>query len=214
MFRVMRPFAIGIITTWRTGNLLKSASKRALRAGLSVIFNYDGLSGFKGAAARREEMLAKDKGKLVPVGGGDSIPLIRDVLTMGRRESCDICLQFPNVSGRHCELVFKDGYWTVRDLGSTNGIKVNGERVQSKILHPGDTITIAKRSYTIEYTQTISKQALAKIMADAGEIMDQPLLQKAGLAKPEDQHFGKKPSKPWLNEEDEEEDDDDDDELI
>src|SRR5688572_5818812 len=64
-------------------------------------------------------------GHLVPVGGGDNIPLIRSVMTLGRRDSCDICLRFPNISGRHCELSFREGYWFVRDLNSTNGIKVN-----------------------------------------------------------------------------------------
>ena len=48
-------------------------------------------------------------GELVPVGGGDSIPLIRNVMSIGRRESCDICLQFPNISALHCELAFRDG---------------------------------------------------------------------------------------------------------
>src|SRR5262249_3113439 len=65
-------------------------------------------------------------GELVPLGGGDSIPLQREALVIGRRESCDIRMPFPNISGQHCELNFKDGYWTVRDLNSTNGIKVNG----------------------------------------------------------------------------------------
>ena len=43
-----------------------------------------------------------------PVGGGDPIPLKRGVLTIGRRESCDISLKFPNISGLHCELAYKD----------------------------------------------------------------------------------------------------------
>jgi pSer/pThr/pTyr-binding forkhead associated (FHA) protein len=143
----------------------------------------------------REIMSATTNGELVPVGGGDVIPLIRDSLTMGRRESCDICLRFPNVSGLHCELTFKDGCWTIKDLGSTNGIKVNGDRVPQKLLNPGDTITIAKRSFTIEYTQNISKQALDEIMEDeTAGIMDVPLLQKAGLEKPEKD---KRKRKPW-----------------
>src|SRR5947207_2026901 len=94
-------------------------------------------------------MSFSDNGMLVPVGGGDSIRLIRNQLTLGRRESCDICLRFPNVSGVHCELTYQDGYWALKDLGSTNGVKVNGTRVQKKVLHPGDVITIAKRSFTI-----------------------------------------------------------------
>jgi adenylate cyclase len=122
-------------------------------------------------------------GELVPVGGGDTIPLIRDVLTIGRRESCDICLRLPNVSGIHCELTNRDGYWYIRDQGSTNGIKVNGVRVQQKLLHPGDKITIAKRHWTIEYTLQAGKRAMQEIMED--DVMSQSLLEKAGLVRPQ-----------------------------
>ena len=66
------------------------------------------------------------KGALIPVGGGDNIPLIKDRITIGRRESCDVCLRFPNISGMHLELTFEDECWRARDLGSTNGIKING----------------------------------------------------------------------------------------
>ena len=90
-------------------------------------------------------MSSEAMGELVPVGGGDTIPLIRDLLTIGRRETCDICLRLPNVSGLHCELSNRDGYWYIRDLGSTNGIKVKGTRVQQKLLHPGDKVTIELR---------------------------------------------------------------------
>jgi adenylate cyclase len=121
-------------------------------------------------------------GELIPSGGGDSIPLIRDRLTIGRRESCDICLRFPNISGQHCELSYQDGYWTVRDLGSTNGIRVNGEPVRHKALSPGDEISIANRTYTIEYTLLAGQNSLNELMED--NVMDQPLLEKAGLIRP------------------------------
>lgn len=90
-------------------------------------------------------------GKLIPCGGGDTIPLASPRLLLGRRSSCDIKLDFPNVSSHHCELELKDGYWHIRDLGSSNGIKVNGERCASKCLMPGDDVTIAKHSFRIEY---------------------------------------------------------------
>jgi adenylate cyclase len=122
-------------------------------------------------------------GELVPVGGGDPIPLIRTTLTLGRRESCDVCLRFPNVSGLHCELTFKDGHWSIRDLGSTNGIKVNGSRVQKKVLHPKDVITIAKRKFTIEYVPT-SVQRMEEILEEEEDILSQPLLERAGLLHP------------------------------
>src|SRR5437660_927770 len=77
-----------------------------------------------GQTVRGSPMNQELNGELVPIGGGDSIPLIRPALTVGRRESCDICINFPNISGVHCELNFRDGYWYIRDLNSTNGIKV------------------------------------------------------------------------------------------
>jgi adenylate cyclase len=121
-------------------------------------------------------------GELIPVGGGDNIPLIREVLTIGRRESCDICMRFPNISGLHCELIFRDGYWYIRDCGSTNGIKVNGARVQEKLLHPRDEISIGKRRYTIRYELPADQRALEEIQGE--DVMSQSLLEKAGLERP------------------------------
>src|SRR5258708_19059430 len=101
------------------------------------------------------------QGELIPTGGGDSIPLIRRVMTIGRRESCDICLKFPNISGLHCELSFRDGYWFIRDMGSTNGIKINGMRVVSRPMRPGDELGISSRRYTIQYN--LANEAGTKI---------------------------------------------------
>ena len=123
-------------------------------------------------------MIAGAKGELVPLGGGDAIPLIRAVLTVGRRESCDVCMRFPNISGLHCEMSFRDGYWFIRDLNSTNGVKVNGTRVQEKVLMPKDEVTIGKRKYTIEYTLPADRRAIEE---DVPDIMAQSLLEKAGL---------------------------------
>ncbi|MFO0967902.1 MAG: FHA domain-containing protein [Gemmataceae bacterium] len=128
-------------------------------------------------------MSFKGNGELIPVGGGDPVPLLREQMTLGRRESCDICLKFPNVSGLHCEFVYRSGHWIVRDMGSTNGLKVNGVKTAKRVLHPEDVITIAKRSFTIKYTP-IGQQSLDEILDDADDIMDVPLLEKAGLARP------------------------------
>jgi adenylate cyclase len=122
-------------------------------------------------------------GELVPVGGGDTIHLSREKLTIGRRESCDIKLAFPNVSGLHAELSFRSGYWHIRDKGSTNGIKVNGVRVQEKYLHPGDEITIAKKRYTISYELQAGRKALEEMEDE--DVLSVPLLEKAGLMRTE-----------------------------
>jgi len=126
-------------------------------------------------------MSLKVNGELAPLGGGDPIPLIREELTVGRRDSCDVCMRFPNISGLHCQLNFRNGYWYVRDLNSTNGIKINGVRVQEKVLHPHDELTIGKRKYTIDYDMPTGQSVLDE---DDMDIMGESLLEKAGLESP------------------------------
>jgi adenylate cyclase len=132
-------------------------------------------------------MEIKVNGQLVPHGGGDNIPLLRSPLVVGRREASDICLQFPNISGKHCELIFKDGLWILRDLESTNGVKVNGIRLSSgskKVLHTGDELTIGKRVFTLQYTQTGRPSDLEEYEDEIQDAMNIPLLEKAGLEHP------------------------------
>jgi adenylate cyclase len=122
-------------------------------------------------------------GELVPVGGGDAVPLIQDVMTIGRREVCDIRLDFPNVSGIHAELSMKNGVWYIRDMGSTNGIKVNGERTLRRPLRPGDELGIANHRYTIQY-QLAPGSTLEDVFAEEEDVFGQSLMEKAGLEKP------------------------------
>jgi pSer/pThr/pTyr-binding forkhead associated (FHA) protein len=155
-------------------------------------------------------------GELVPVGGGDAIPLVRTPLVLGRRESCDVCLPFPNISGRHCELYFKDGFWWIRDLNSQNGLKINGERLPAtskKILAPEDTISLGKRDFKIEYVPADRMSRMEELMEDEEEdIMGVGLLEKAGLEQPQDprdrarNHPKTKPD--WEEYDDDDEDDD------
>jgi len=133
-------------------------------------------------------MSFRANGELLPAGGGDNIPLIREKLSIGRRESCDICMRFPNISGIHAELNFRNGYWYVRDCNSTNGVKVNGIRVQEKMLHPRDRITIGKRDYFIRYE--LPADMAGKLEEDTQQDLLAPsLLEKAGLQKPNPRGF-------------------------
>lgn len=135
-------------------------------------------------------MSFKVNGELVPSGGGDNIPLIRETLTIGRRETCDVCLKFPNISGLHAELTFKAGYWFIKDCNSTNGVKVNGTRVQEKVLQPRDRITIGKRDYVIKY-EAPSDQMHRLEEVEEESILSTSLLERAGLAKPKDGKGGR-----------------------
>jgi len=126
-------------------------------------------------------------GTLIPLGGGDPIPLPnpkqKQKLLIGRRESCDIVLRFANVSAHHCQLVCDGGYWYVRDLQSRNGIKINGVRIQDqKRLDPGDELSVAKHKYRVEY-DPIELGAVGPPPADnlSQEIIKESLLARAGL---------------------------------
>jgi pSer/pThr/pTyr-binding forkhead associated (FHA) protein len=123
-------------------------------------------------------------GELVPVGGGDAIPLVSEVMTIGRRQSCDIRLNFQNISGTHCELSLKNGVWHIRDLNSTNGVKVNGERTLRRPLRPGDEIDIAKHKYVIQYQLTAGTRLEEVFAEEEDNVFGQSLLEKAGLEKP------------------------------
>ena len=120
-------------------------------------------------------------GELDPCGGGDPIPLLKRKLIIGRRSSCDITLRFPNISSNHCELTLQNGHWHVTDLGSANGIKVNGERCDQKFLFPGDTLEVAKHRYEIHY-QAFGDRPVDEVSENP---FAQSLMEKAGLVASE-----------------------------
>jgi predicted component of type VI protein secretion system len=121
-------------------------------------------------------------GELVPVGGGDPIPMLKKSLLVGRRESCDIVLRFSNVSAHHCQLNVTAGYWYVRDLNSRNGVKVNGVRVTEKRIDPGDVVSIAKHKYELKYSP-VDLGAVGPPPPEHTEtdIFAKSLLERAGL---------------------------------
>ncbi len=81
------------------------------------------------------------KAELVPENGDPPIPITRDVVVVGRRGYCDIVIEHSSLSKRHCVLVKTDGLLVVRDLISTNGTKVKGQKVRWAALLPDDRIT-------------------------------------------------------------------------
>ena len=121
-------------------------------------------------------------GRLLPVGGGDPVPLLKKSLLVGRRESCDIVLRFSNVSAHHCQLTNVGGYWYVRDNKSRNGVKVNGTRVSEKRLDPGDILSIAKHKYEVKYSP-VELGAVGPPPQDTVEadMLSKSLLERAGL---------------------------------
>ena len=71
--------------------------------------------------------------------------------TIGRSRECDIVLEDSSVSRRHAELRPNDAGWTIDDLDSTNGVRVNGLSVHgAQLLHTGDRIEIASTEILFE----------------------------------------------------------------
>jgi hypothetical protein len=81
---------------------------------------------------------------------GERHPVDRRVLVLGRAQDCDVQLADPNVSRRHAELRQEEtSYWIV-DLGSTNGMEVNGRRLRQAKLEGGDRITLGSTDVVFE----------------------------------------------------------------
>jgi predicted component of type VI protein secretion system len=81
------------------------------------------------------------KAELVPENGDPPIPIVRDLTLLGRHQDCDVVIEHSSLSKRHCLLVKTDGLLVIRDLATTNGTKVKGQRVRWAALLPEDRVS-------------------------------------------------------------------------
>ncbi len=81
---------------------------------------------------------------------GSRYDLTKSALVLGRSRECDIRIDDPNVSRRHAEVRREDGGLWVVDLGSTNGIELNGHKVDRARLTNDDRITIGRTEVRVE----------------------------------------------------------------
>lgn len=117
-------------------------------------------------------------GKLTPCGGGDPVPLMSDRLLLGRRSSCDIVVRSSRVSGKHCELWFRDGWWYVQDLDSRHGIMVDEIEYDATFIRPGQILSIANVRFEIDYIPRSEELPPEDINP-----FERGLLEKAGLER-------------------------------
>ena len=89
------------------------------------------------------------RAQLIPADGGPAIELVKDLSIVGRKEGCDVRVDHKSVSKQHCVIVKTDGLLLVRDLGSTNGTRVNGQRVRRAALLPNDQVSFASIRYKV-----------------------------------------------------------------
>lgn len=127
---------------------------------------------------------------LIPQDGGETIELDRDITVVGRKnEICDLCIDRNSISKLHCLIVKTDGLLFVRDLGSTNGTKVNGQRVTRGALLPGDELAFASVKYRVFLGPSKNAPVVSMPSGDpeATEMMRQPARELlADLAEDED----------------------------
>jgi pSer/pThr/pTyr-binding forkhead associated (FHA) protein len=119
------------------------------------------------------------RAQLMPLDGGAPVELIKDLILVGRKDDCDLRLEHKSVSKMHCVIAKTDGLLFLRDLGSTNGTRVNGQRVRRAALLPNDQLSIANYKFRVhlgpdersvvadEHTQQMDAREVAELLRKA-----------------------------------------------
>ena len=94
--------------------------------------------------------------QLLALSDGPTILLDKPILLFGRHPECDVQLNSRKVSRRHCCVAQVGEYLVVRDLGSTNGVRINGVRVNEGKLAAGDELTIGNFRYQVSWDSHVS----------------------------------------------------------
>lgn len=149
--------------------------------------------------ARPRQMGLLMRAQLVPLEGGEPVEIVKDMTVVGRKEDCDVRLDHKSVSKLHCVIVKTDGLLLLRDLGSTNGTRVNGQRVRRAALLPNDQVTIANFKFRVhlgpghspmapdEHTQHLEAEEVARILkkGDGPSSVEMPVIPVQANALPD-----------------------------
>lgn len=121
---------------------------------------------------------------LVALTDGPDIPLSKPIVLIGRHQECDIQIPSRKISRRHCCIAQVSKHLVVRDLGSTNGIRINGTRALEGKLESGDELTIGNMRYEVRWLENSNSTsgqpdnapgAPASPQRDPLESCDQPM---------------------------------------
>jgi len=90
---------------------------------------------------------------LEPIEGkGLKIPIDKGIVFIGRHPDCDVVITRSRmISRKHCAIVQVNDTLVIRDLGSTNGVRINGDKVRKEgRFRPGDQLTIGDLEYLVK----------------------------------------------------------------
>ncbi len=119
--------------------------------------------------------------RLASGGGPSEVFVLReDRVVLGRAHDCDLILPDVLLSRRHAEVVRGPGGWALRDLGSLNGTRLNGLRLQAEeLLRDGDEIGMSDWVLVFHATEAPSDPALLAAGARLRDVTD--LATRSGL---------------------------------
>ncbi|MEK6249203.1 MAG: FHA domain-containing protein [Planctomycetales bacterium] len=168
--RISPTIAKQLSATYRK-KIEKYVGKRASKSVLALGFLLS-KSVLKSLSSNCNKAL-KPNGQLLPMNNNMPVALTEEMVLLGRGKYCTVKLNSPSISENHCLLLFKDGYWFVKDFGSANGIKRNGESVSTALLEPKDEFGIAEYRYRINYeaAEGDPPQKIAEFPADSWQMV-------------------------------------------
>ena len=125
--------------------------------------------------------------RLVPLKPGTSPTIVvqRPAVLVGRHPECDVRIDLPKISRRHCCVALAYDRVLIRDLGSRNGLRVNGAVVEESLLHPGDTVAIGPLLFRVEDSDAAAKPALAAVPGQSTPAP--PVVPESAPESPDDQ---------------------------
>ncbi len=112
--------------------------------------------------------------QLVALTDGPSILLDKPILLLGRHPECDIQIESRKISRRHCCIAQVNDYLVVRDLGSTNGIRINGVRVVEGCIKAGDELTIGSHRYQVHWDSLAAVATPGKGKGKSTDVSEPP----------------------------------------
>lgn len=107
--------------------------------------------------------------RLIALDEGPDISIDRAMVIVGRHPQCDARLDSIRISRRHCCMTPEGSELLVRDLGSTNGIRINGHRVEEGRIGIGDELSIAHFRFRLEHSMAEERTLAATVGANAAQ---------------------------------------------